>query len=424
MNEDLIQDYYCYVDKAEIIDEEIHFLFDGISKEWYEEFLNDNFNALENYEKIIPNVIYAKTNYKVLKQFNPEYNLSDFQNIWVHLQLTYKKTPFEAQLFIEDNDENPEPIVMYVKSVAPLNFTNSTATKLLQTKFSLSAIPDANKGQLDTALSHGDFACPDNFVTVYNVGQGNMNAICDSKGIPILYFDLGGGCYQNKSTYRTRLNICFTKFKTIIISHWDADHLATAKRYYNTKDWNKFTGRTWIAPRQTLGPSNFRFAMRVNSISTLLIWPATLNSLKFTDGEVFLCTGPEKNHSGLAILTALNKGIGNIQNVLMPADAAYIYIPFSSSCKLDGIIATHHGAEFDHGNSPVPNANGQFAIAYSYGSRNTYRHPRTPSVQAHSNANWINRKDTVNGGIAFTTNVVSIPSCGGAGCNLSTSQNF
>lgn len=424
MNENVIQDYYCYVDKADIVDKEIHFLFDGVSKEWYDEFLNENFIISENYEKIIPHIIFATTDYEQLKTSNPNYTLQDFQNVWVHIRLTYKETVFAAQLFIEDNDENPEPILMYVYSVTPLNITNPTVAKLLQNKLSFSMISDATKAELNSALSHPDFDHPDNFVAVYNVGQGNLNAICSPAGNPVLYFDMGGGCYQNRHTYPTTLKLCFSSFKTILLSHWDADHLTTAKRYYGTPGWAAFYGKTWIVPRQSLGASHLKFAMRLRAISTLLIWPSSLRMLSFKAGDIYLCNGPDKNHSGLALVTNLIPGKYNLTKVLLPADAAYTYIPLPPTSKLEAIVATHHGAEFDHSNAPIPISQTETAIAYSYGQKNSYNHPRALAEAAHINSGWLSRKDTCNGNIGFAKfPPVIIAPCGGS-CDMSIQQAF
>lgn len=425
MNDHVIQDYYCYVDNAEIVGEEIHFLFDGVTKEWYAEYLNDNFIADEMFEKIIPQVIFAKTTLKQLLAFNQNHTIHDFQDIWVHLQLTNRKTPFPAELYVENNDENPEPILMYVYSVAPLKISNPVADKVIQKRFTLNNIKDATTTELETALTHSGFGQPDNFVAIFNVGQGNLNALCTSEGNPLLYFDLGGGCYQNRKTYTKTLRLCFSDLDTIILSHWDADHLTTAKRYYGTPDWNKFNGKTWIAPRQSLGASNLKFAYRVNSISSLLLWPITLQNISFDDGKVYLCNGSDKNHSGLALMTDLTKGKHNICKVLLPADAAYKYIPLPKGIITEAVVASHHGAEFDDLNHPIPYATNPSAIGYSYGYANTYRHPRNKSTLAHHRSGWINRLDTVNGHIAFTNHSVPrISPCGCAHCDLSIQQSY
>lgn len=426
MDEGIIQDYYCYVDKFEQVNEEIHLLFDGVSKNWYEEFLVDNFFVAEAFEKIIPQIIFAKLSFKQLSSFflKSSYELNDFRNTWIHLKLTHSKTDFPAELYVENNNENPEPIFMYVQSAIPLRVSDPFIDANLKNKISLNDLPDATESELQEALKHEEFGQSNNYVSVYDVGQGNLNAICSFQGYPILYYDMGGGCYQNRHTYQIRKNICFSSFKTIVLSHWDADHLSTAKRYYGTPEWNYFNNRTWIAPRQVLGPSNLKFAMRIRSVGNLLIWPSSYSKLKFTDGEIFLCNGPDKNHSGLALMTNLNKGKNNISKVLLPADAAYKYIPLPSEIEIEGIVATHHGADFHHSNSPTPIACGTTSIAYSYGVGNSYSHPSSLAEAAHFAVGWINRKDSFKGNIGFVINVAAFPTPCGNQCNLTITQTF
>ena len=104
-----------------------------------------------------------------------------------------------------------------------------------------------------------------NSVVVYNVGQGNCNGICDSQGIPCMYFDFGGGVFQNTKTYPgnyenpNKINFCYTSEPPILLSHWDWDHMASIK----ISEHSKIKESKWIVPKQEIGITHLKVALEL-----------------------------------------------------------------------------------------------------------------------------------------------------------------
>jgi beta-lactamase superfamily II metal-dependent hydrolase len=68
-------------------------------------------------------------------------------------------------------------------------------------------------------------------------------------------------------------------------------------------------------------------------------------------------------------------------------------------------VATHHGANFDNNNYPIPVSKNGY-IAYSHG--NGYGHPTTLSINAHINAGWKTRRETIKGNIIFKVGATNL----------------
>lgn len=404
-----MSDYYAYVDKSNAEEENIFLEFHCLpvltAGDWPTLGSQQFRNIL--LESKIP-VISLGSTQAGLRERLPFQQAGDLESDWYRLRTNTQQRGLPADLF---PDENAEANPIFIEELIPLPPETADALNRLT---SIDDVEDAEVDVIDTELRHNAGWNPE-FIAVYNVGQGNSNAICNDQGSPLLYFDLGGGCYKNKGTYPSTLNFCMTYRPIIILSHWDTDHYESAKR--NTA----YQNGTWIVPRQRFGPAHQKFFLQLNSAGKALIWPATLGSRSFQWGTIKRCTHPDpkkKNHSGLAMIASLSPVSNTIAEVLLPADAAYTYIPGHGTC--DGLVATHHGAEFDALNAPVPGAKGRNAIAYSFGAGNSYGHPRAPAVTAHRHSN---RKDTTGGHIALTDGTIPTLPCG-SGCNLGIVQNY
>lgn len=338
-----------------------------------------------------------------------------YKSKWYKLSITDKKTDLEVDLY-EDNYNLDIPVTEnYVVEIKQL-WSSSSASKKLNKYFSWKDFKFSNTAQILKTVNEN--LADEFYLNVYNVGQGSLTALVDKNNIPILYYDIGGGFAWNKFTYTDAqtLQLCFSRTNTIIISHWDNDHLETAKRYFR-KSVNAFLGFTWIAPEQNISPSYFKLAAKLNSTGNLIIWPKNLRGyISCWLGKIIKCNGPDKNHSGLAL--ELNTTTGRILN---PGDAAYTHIPYTKRTKYKGLVATHHGANFVVNNTPVPLCNGG-KIVYSYGNANKYGHPKLDSSIAHTTGSWNNRLDTINGHISFGNNL-PIP-CATTHCNLNIVQIF
>lgn len=415
--------FYVSIENIEQINEDSYqIVFDGIQQKMLD--LYSSTTLLDSYNEITPylfSITVVEGEYRKVKDF---FSNKIFKSRRFELVVTENNTDMPVSIIIDnyiDDDFNPQE--KFISSIKQLH-SSSIINKTLNRYFSWDSFKLSNKGQISEALS-----IPNNIdsslihkLNIYNVGQGSLSAITNQENAPLLYFDLGGGFAWNKRTYPNTLNLCFSFTKTVIISHWDNDHLETAKRYFRT-DPARLDRVIWIAPEQTITVSYFKLAAKMNGSGNLIIWPRSLKgSMSFWFGKLIKCNGPDKNHSGLALV--VESPYNSIKKVLSPGDAAYKYIPRIRKIKFDGLVATHHGANFDDDNFPVPNCeNGN--IAFSYGINNTYTHPRTTAIDAHSGQGWVNRKDTINEHISFTTsNFDMMVPCQSIDCNLEISQTF
>jgi hypothetical protein len=413
--------YYAHVDKAEEdhtgkLYLEFHCLemdfWDSIlllERKLFNQAISENKDQVIVVQSMKQDVI----NHILYKDF------AELESQWMILYTNTDKIGVEATLFIDDAIE---PRLIYVDKGELLDQESETGRSLFD-KVSLNGFEDTeNKETLLKAIAGGSDGrkVQAEFIASYNVGQGNCNAICDSQSVPLFYFDFGGGCYANRHTYVTPLKFCFRHRPAILLSHWDTDH------YQSAKINPAYKNNQWIVPRQVIGPVHLKFFLSLPAGK--VIWPAFLDELEFPWGSIVICKGPrgKKNHTGLAIIAELNSRVNTIKNVLLPGDAAYVYIYQALNESFDGLIATHHGANFDMNNAPAPQSRGTKALVYSYGLLNCYHHPKQNAMNAHKGYGWtLQEKNTPNGHIALIDNL-NIPflPCEGKECDLQLSQKF
>ncbi|MGV1011801.1 MAG: hypothetical protein ACOYBS_05075 [Flavobacterium sp.] len=221
---------------------------------------------------------------------------------------------------------------------------------------------------------------PELNVVSFNVGQGNATGIFDKEFNPIIYFDLGGGAYWNKHTYRNTKLFPVNENPTIILSHWDFDHYesirANPRHYMNCKI---------LAPLQKTTPSIRKFAA-LFSTNLYLIDKELGKGKNFSFFKLFKCSGQKRNDSGLGILLDLKKD-DNISEILLPGDSQYFFI--KQRKEVDAICVTHHGGKlYNKRGFPSPKEKGNGYSVYSYGINNTYSHPKQDTIQEHINKGW------------------------------------
>lgn len=408
-------EYYVCIDNIEELKNgSFEIILDGVEKRKME-FFNKN-SLIETHEEFTPylfSIIFTKEKILEFLEFS---RTAVYKSKWYRLIVTDVKTNLETNVYIDNYDDNSSIIERYVSQIKQIH-SNSTISNKLNQYFSWKDFKLGSREQIINSLSNLSNG-RNYFLNVYNVGQGSLCALTDINNVPILYYDIGGGFAWNKFTYTNAqtLKLCFNKTKTIIISHWDNDHLETAKRYL-ARNSSAFSGFTWIAPEQNISPSYFKLAAKLYSAGTLILWPKNMKTyINCWFGKIIKCNGPDKNSSGLAL--ELDTATGKILN---PADAAYIHIPYTKKTLYKGLVATHHGANFPINNTPVPRCE-EGQIVYSYGDKNRYNHPKKDAVTAHTTAHWNMRLDTVNGHISFGNNS-SMP-CASIHCNLDIIQTF
>lgn len=253
-------------------------------------------------------------------------------------------------------------------------------------------------------------------VGVYNVGQGNANALCDGGNVPLVYFDLGGGCAWNAATYVSRKAFCWTYDPMVILSHWDFDH------YFSGTFLGAAWARTWLVPSTpTVGPTpRAMLAKIVLAGGKVNVW--SHGPWSTTCGRVTLERpapgSTSKNHSGIVMRVDL-PGTTSARPwpVLLSGDMGYDYLPTSLTHDLGALVAAHHGASRYLG-TPPPASQGP-TVAYSFGSGNTYGHPKPEALDRHTASGWHRRLDTMNGDIILAPQPSLRPvGCGGAQCGL------
>lgn len=278
---------------------------------------------------------------------------------------------------------------------------------------SLSNVPDASDDEVRDALDV--VVASETFVGVYDVGQGSASAVCSAQPIPHLYYDLGGGVTRNAATYPPGTRFCFANEPPVVLSHWDMDHWISGRKHPEALDMK------WIVPRQRTGVMHAKFAADLHQRGNLLVWPAALPQVSFSMGRIVkLPAHRNRNYSGLVFLATV--GGRRRCRVLCPGDAPYSRIPAGVIGSVVGVVAPHHGGEF-RSDQPPP-ATGARRVVYSFGTNNSYHHPRQITLTRHQAAGWIVRRDTPNGNVAMPP-LQHLPSparCAGAHCTLGIRQ--
>jgi len=269
----------------------------------------------------------------------------------------------------------------------------------------ISKAPGAAAAQLNRAFDLGSHAARPqqiantlsqhlrriDWIGVYDVGQGSANGLCNVQGVPLAYFDLGGGVLANAATFPAAFqNICFTMQPPVILSHWDWDHWSSAARF------PKSQSLAWIVPNQQLGAVHATMAAAIATTGTLLVWPAGLPTMRVSQVTIEKCTGTSgRNNSGLALLV---DGPNGERPILLTGDARYSAIP-SGFVDPMSIVVAHHGA--DMRSKATPNCPHHVAsrVAYSYGPANTFAHPRTCTYGNHQANGWQHRASNPVGAI-------------------------
>lgn len=279
----------------------------------------------------------------------------------------------------------PEPVSLAAVSDPALH-----SRQRLNATDPLRRIPDATEAEIRASLSALAAAGSVEDVAVYDVGQGAAHGLI-SGGRVSAYFDFGGGVTANKRTFPKALKqFCFCHAQhPIILSHWDHDHWSSSGR--DTRAY----ASTWIAPRQSARRSKkaphhgaLVAAIRRNG-GTLRIWPRGLASLTVGQCSILKCTGTSKNASGLALEVSASAPNTGLLPMLMPADAGYADLPTSAASSYDAIVCPHHGGRSNSPTVPHRPSGVYPRLAYSYGRRNTHKHPLKPTWQAHDRAAWI-----------------------------------
>jgi hypothetical protein len=251
----------------------------------------------------------------------------------------------------------------------------------LSTAFSMDDLADATQRQIADLLNQ--VPEPD-FISVFDVGQGNLNALWESNGGAALYFDFGGGVTANKRTYPKKpMTPCLNGDAPVVLSHWDWDHWSSAGRF------PKVLEHHWIVPRCTDPGAHHRaLAWELHRRGHLHIWPTGMKDYAGAYFRVERCTGSGRNDSGLAMIVHGQGGPDFAREVLLTGDAAYDCIPaVKSKTRFGALVASHHGAVVNSISEAQPSAGGA-ALVYSVGNGNCFCHPRLHAELEYLQSGW------------------------------------
>lgn len=284
-------------------------------------------------------------------------------------------------------------------------------TVLLNDLGRLASYPDASLEDLQDVLGYGSWNDEDGLsVAVYDVGQGNFNAVVDQYEHPLMFFDLGWHTsFHPASKPLTKAFDPFSalryEYAPVVLSHLDLDHWLYAiesggaiwdasKQYWRTQPNYRQVAleRPWIMRRPNptkhkLGGSHIHFVHTLagtalsKGVSALHIWPSQENFITVGPITIFRCDPPAKPKSQPKYLRN-NEALGmqvrqGYARVLLCGDADYPSIPAAFKSGLTGMVAPHHGGAVTSGSMPSSVGHGRLVLS-TY--ENSYPNMPHPSV--------------------------------------------
>ena len=400
--------YYAFLDTIEQINKEFYLRFDCVLARQV-----DQTNKIQAFLTEAPSiVIEVRGSYELLFQKIKSPIFYRLENKWMLLKTSFANSELQvSQYYNFDLIEDERSPIYNIDTVTLFKDMNNLSKEKVRELISKTTFDESKEEVVEKFFLDIDMPSREGkFVAVYNVGQGNCNAIVTESNMPFVYYDVGGGCFQNKRTYPTHFKLCTSHQPLIILSHWDSDHLITA--FYDPALLNL----KWLAPKQPLNNTTFKIAHALNQAGNLTLWNNNINYIDFSSHRVVKNSGNpnHKNNSGLSLY--VNYEMDNY--VILPGDAAFYKIGnMPNGCKLIGLVASHHGSRSSI--SGIPIANHPFMLAYSVGFGNTFRHPNRSATRAYANRHWTNCLDTRNGNIIMRQNPpLMMPPCRNRGCSL------
>lgn len=288
--------------------------------------------------------------------------------------------------------------------------------------------PRATKAEVKALLDAAGADIAEPMLVVYDVGQGNCNALVDAGACPgsppkvHLFFDFGvptGWKYSTLPTPALDPLSCppATLPPPVVLSHWDMDHWAAAvgggPHYGRTGavihwDSRAIADRKWLVPSrgrgglgQRLTPTAWRLALALHRHGNLMIWPTLMNSVRSAAGHWIIKCVPQpgvkwnNNNTGLALSALLCSRYGD--HALCPGDAEYSSILTNASQPMEifHLVASHHGANLIHAHA-IPDAyySGMSTLAFSHGAQ--YGHPKAGAISDHLSHGWNIQHETHN----------------------------
>ena len=275
-----------------------------------------------------------------------------------------------------------EPVPRSMSIMAHISKRSGKFALALDRMMGTDKIPDADPLDIGRAFS-GDTIFG---AAAYDVGQGNWQGLLNCWGMPIAYFDLGGGVLGHVHSFPPEMNeVCFVRRPPVVLSHWDWDHWSSAQRFTDALEM------TWIVPRQQLGPVQRVFLYNLQQHRDVLFWPKDLTALRVGQIKIRKCLGRGKNHSGLAISVS-PPNYWRDEDILFTGDCDYRQIPGWDDTYRH-VLVPHHGAQMPSNDIPSPECEVYSCATISRGHQNRWDHPREITLRRHGAAGWTRFKD-------------------------------
>lgn len=210
---EIVKKKFCaYIESIEDIDDSYELILDGIEASSFEQINEENYRE---------EIIGMETNIFVLKLAKEtcEHLRINRENNWISFTTNDNS--------VESYPAEQYDSVLFNDNVEKINISNIEAIELTGSKakiFSMNVFKQSNLEEISELINN---KLPDYIenIFVYNVGQGNCNAITNYRCIPCIFYDFGGGAYRNARTYPNNLEFDFSEEPLVILSHWDWDHM-------------------------------------------------------------------------------------------------------------------------------------------------------------------------------------------------------
>ncbi|MFV3334961.1 hypothetical protein ACNFIA_28885 [Pseudomonas sp. NY15437] len=394
---------YGKVDDIEVLDEQNGLLIISYNAILKEDLHNCGIQRKKSYRLADPLSSFSVSPYEKAVIFRVEIETTvkkeGFKSI-EELEVSYENNWFN--IYILEYGVGAGDAKLYTNLFNPPTDAKLKITKVkpshrrkLNDEFSLAAADKISTLELEQELASRVLSA--DYLAIYDVGQGNSNALISSTNetCPVVYFDMGCGIGAHASTVPAGLDFCTCNNPLVILSHWDQDHWAGALRIKS-----KAFSLTWVVPRQQLDAVHKSFAHEIISAGgRLLVLDMPKDSagssrlpnsqlLKFTLG-----IGSSRNNSGI-VLAIENNDPQFPSSWLLTGDCAYSHIPKSLQYPPPvAVVAPHHGGVTKlHNIAPSPAIHNDYnRLIYSYGPDNKFRttqHPTSSSVRIHDLAGW------------------------------------
>jgi hypothetical protein len=231
---------------------------------------------------------------------------------------------------------------------------------------------------------------------VHNVGQALATSLSLENQDPLLYIDYGMPYGRNSFTKPTTITMPTSPGCSIIITHLDQDHWLRVR-----DDINSYYCK-WYIPDQVI-----KMQLR-HKLAEIIAKGGDVNiinkDIPFSKGYI-TCGGLSKmkptrlarhvHETGITFRINAHDGNGNELNILVAGDQRYDYVDNSQFKDLDVLVASHHGGIFcwsKKGTIPKSRDGKTALIIYSYGKKNTHKHPS--KTKEYIAADWVKSHHT------------------------------